>query len=269
MTQSASIVSPGDLAGMPGRLDRPNWIQSIELDEALDSDGESAGSSCRRLCRIRIRHSLFCLHCATGFANFCRNRRPGYGLISEFVRTIMRSSNGSRRVSLHSDLLKQAHRLARHEPRRPRQASLRRAVSTAYYALFHLLADAASREIVSGQNQTVLRSSIGRALNHTETKKACLAVANWNPRNPPPPLVTMIPQGPGNHVRNIGSAFVELQQARHEADYDLLRRFSRSDMLALLTLAGAAFASLASLNRTNPERRVFLLALVFHGRWRR
>lgn len=42
MTQSASIVSPGDLARMLGRLERPNWIQSIELDEALDSDGELA-----------------------------------------------------------------------------------------------------------------------------------------------------------------------------------------------------------------------------------
>lgn len=172
-------------------------------------------------------------------------------------------------MSLHSDLLKQAHRLARHEPRRPGQASLRRAVSTAYYALFHLLVDAGGREIVSGQTQAVLRSSICRALNHSDMKKACLAVANWNPNNPQRPLATMISQGPGTDVRNIGSAFVELQQAWHEADYDLLRRFSRSDVLALLTLADDAFASLASLNRVNPERRVFLLALVFHGRWNR
>jgi len=36
-------------------------------------------------------------------------------------------------------LLEQAHHLAKRERNRPRQASLRRAVSTAYYALFHLL----------------------------------------------------------------------------------------------------------------------------------
>ena len=37
------------------------------------------------------------------------------------------------------DLLEQAKHLANREKKRPRQASLRRAVSTAYYALFHLL----------------------------------------------------------------------------------------------------------------------------------
>src|SRR5467141_3575239 len=37
------------------------------------------------------------------------------------------------------DLLEQARHLANRERKNPRQASLRRAVSTAYYALFHLL----------------------------------------------------------------------------------------------------------------------------------
>lgn len=67
-------------------------------------------------------------------------------------------------MSLHRDLLNQARQLATHEPRRPRQASLRRAVSAAYYALFHLLVDAASREIVAGQGRDVLRQQVGRAL---------------------------------------------------------------------------------------------------------
>ena len=38
-----------------------------------------------------------------------------------------------------NDLLEQARHLANREPKRPKQASLRRAVSTAYYAIFHLL----------------------------------------------------------------------------------------------------------------------------------
>jgi uncharacterized protein (UPF0332 family) len=38
-----------------------------------------------------------------------------------------------------ADLLEQAKHLANREKKRPRQASLRRAVSTVYYALFHLL----------------------------------------------------------------------------------------------------------------------------------
>lgn len=53
-------------------------------------------------------------------------------------------------MSLHGDLLAQARSLLRREPRRPKQASLRRAVSTAYYALFHLLIHEATRMLVSG-----------------------------------------------------------------------------------------------------------------------
>jgi len=41
------------------------------------------------------------------------------------------------------DLLKQAYHLASKERKNPKQASLRRAVSTAYHALVHLLIDEA------------------------------------------------------------------------------------------------------------------------------
>ncbi len=46
-------------------------------------------------------------------------------------------------MPLAQDLLEQARHLANREPKRPKQASLRRAVSRAYYALFHLLTAAA------------------------------------------------------------------------------------------------------------------------------
>jgi len=46
-------------------------------------------------------------------------------------------------MSFADDLLEQSYDLAHKEPANPKQASLRRAVSTAYYALFHLLIDEA------------------------------------------------------------------------------------------------------------------------------
>ena len=42
-------------------------------------------------------------------------------------------------MRLPEGLLEQAQHLVKREPKRPKQASLRRAISTAYYALFHLL----------------------------------------------------------------------------------------------------------------------------------
>ena len=56
-------------------------------------------------------------------------------------------------MSLPRDLLAQATLLATKEPRRPRQASLRRSVSASHYALFHLLVDTAARRLVSGNDR--------------------------------------------------------------------------------------------------------------------
>jgi hypothetical protein len=146
---------------------------------------------------------------------------------------------------------------------------LRRATSTAYYALFHLLVDAVSREVVSGQGQETLRQQVSRALSHADMKKACQAFARWNLGSPSRPLVELLPHGPDPRVVTVADAFIDLQQARHDADYDLSSRFSRTDVLTQYELAETAFREFQSMYKSDPQRRVFLMALVFHGRWKR
>ena len=82
-------------------------------------------------------------------------------------------------MSLARDLLAQAQMLATREPKKPRQASLRRAVSSAYYALFHQLVDAASRQLVSGSDNTRLRHRVSRSFRHNEMKNTCKDFAQW------------------------------------------------------------------------------------------
>jgi hypothetical protein len=53
-------------------------------------------------------------------------------------------------MTLPHTLLAQAGLLATKERLRPKQASLRRVISTAYYALFHFLVDKSCRFLVSG-----------------------------------------------------------------------------------------------------------------------
>ncbi|MGO9228583.1 MAG: hypothetical protein ACLQKA_05140, partial [Bryobacteraceae bacterium] len=60
------------------------------------------------------------------------------------------------------DLLEQSRHLAQRERKRPRQASLSRAISTAYYALFHLLTTAS----VSNWNIIRQRPALARAFEH-------------------------------------------------------------------------------------------------------
>lgn len=75
---------------------------------------------------------------------------------------------------MHEDLLEQAVRLAELDATRPKQANLRRAISSTYYALFHLLVDEACRVQVGAQhNQAPFRRVLGRAFVHTVMKEAC------------------------------------------------------------------------------------------------
>lgn len=73
--------------------------------------------------------------------------------------------------SLHRDLLEQAGHLARKEPKKPRQASLRRAVSTAYYALFHLLIAEATVLLLTKTKNKALRHALARAFRHNTMKR--------------------------------------------------------------------------------------------------
>src|SRR5436305_1257953 len=88
-------------------------------------------------------------------------------------------------MSLHGDLLEQAERLATIDARRPKQASLRRAVSASYYPLFHLLSSEASALYAA---EFGLAARINRTLSHGEMKKASSMIANDKlPRGVQPP----------------------------------------------------------------------------------
>ena len=109
-------------------------------------------------------------------------------------------------------------------PGRPRQAVLRRAVSSAYYALFHLLVDEATRRIgLTGEAAKEHRRAIARGFSHTEMKRASAAFSSGNP-HPALGNVT-IP----DDLETVATAFVELQEDRHEADYNVNRQFRKTE----------------------------------------
>jgi hypothetical protein len=83
-------------------------------------------------------------------------------------------------LALSDDLIVTARRLARANPNRPRQADLRRAVSTAYYAVFHALArQCADRFVGTGHNRSrPAWQQVYRALDHGFAKNACFQAAN-------------------------------------------------------------------------------------------
>ncbi len=64
----------------------------------------------------------------------------------------------------------------------------------------------------------------------------------------------------------MAAAFVDLQEARHGADYDLSKRLSRTDALTLVDLADR---SMTSWPRGDPSATCLLLALHSGARMKR
>jgi uncharacterized protein (UPF0332 family) len=135
---------------------------------------------------------------------------------------------------VHKDLLDQAIRLAKLDAMKPKQANLRRAISSAYYAMFHLLVDEACRVQIGAQhNQTPFRQVLGRAFAHGVMKEACKSFGGGTLKKGVTrglPAAFTIPA----EIKDLASNFVELQDERHLADYDLTERFNRSEVLALI-----------------------------------
>ena len=162
-------------------------------------------------------------------------------------------------MSLQSDLLEQAKHLAKKEPRRPKQASLRRAVSAAYYAIFHLLVGEATQRFVTGSDRDRLRQCLGRAFSHVDMKSASTGFAKANVSN------KVLPALRGHslqvELKEVATAFVELQEARHAADYDTARRFTRQEANDIVQQAERAFSHWNTVRGTLPGD-VYLVSLL-------
>ena len=171
-------------------------------------------------------------------------------------------------ADLHDDLMDLAQDLATRERGKPKQASLRRAVSSAYYALFHRLTFDAARFLVATSykkpHRKELQVAVRRAFDHAQMKQVARSFGAGAPVRP---WRALLPNGRVSpELQRVGQTFVSLQERRHSADYDAGASFARADTLALVARLRRAFADLDRV--PDAERDVFLTALAFHGRAR-
>ncbi len=165
------------------------------------------------------------------------------------------------------DLLEQARHLAGRDKTRPRQASLRRAVSTSYYSLFHLLCeDAAGTFVGKGVKDAAIRQLMMRAFIHTQMREGCLDVQKQNPSPVLQPFFVLLDPLRSPELQRLAQAFVRLQLQRHRADYDLQGSFTRVEVTPLLDLAEQARDDWNTLKTDQPElARFFSLLLLLRG----
>jgi len=166
-------------------------------------------------------------------------------------------------MSFPQDLLEQANHLANREKKRPKQASLRRSISTSYYALFHLLTTDATA-IVGADMTLAARQVMVRWFKHGDMKRVCnffsTAKAHTN-KDAPRQLASMLGPSVSADLQSVASAFIKLQEARHEADYNLAKTWNRLTAQQHVDVARGAFEAWAKLKKSH-EANVFAIALI-------
>ena len=151
-------------------------------------------------------------------------------------------------MSFADDLREQAKHLLNKDGNAPKQASLHRAISTAYYALFHLLID----DAVGKWGVEHQRSTLARTFEHGSMAKVCEeSVKRFCIAHQP---VALAP------LKDVAQTFSELQQKRHIADYDSSTVWTKANAETWVEQADTAFKNWRSV-QSLPQAQDFLLYL--------
>ncbi len=147
------------------------------------------------------------------------------------------------------------------------EIEVRRAISAAYYGLFHSLAEDGAVQAVSSEHP-FLRARVQRAFDHGQMKRVCIAVRDWKPASSQSAWPSLFDDEPHPHLRFVAASFVELQEARHLADYDCSREIPWTEGARFVGMASTARRQWREL-RENRDAAVFMTALLLDTRLNR
>lgn len=149
-----------------------------------------------------------------------------------------------------NELLQFAQEIASLYPNEAHQPSLRRALPSGYYALFHLLIS----DAVANCSGPHFRATLARVFDHGPMKQACdkkLSELNdfFNQRPP---------EGPERvskyHLYTVAETFSQAQHNRNDADYNLVREWQPMQVSLLLEGIADAFKSWAVIRHESLAR---------------
>lgn len=129
------------------------------------------------------------------------------------------------------------------------ETRLRRAVSTAYYALFHCLSENCA-DLLAGRMKDKRRNEewlrVYRSLNHRKARNRCRNQASF----------AQLPQP----ITDFAEQFVELQRLRHEADYNPAASFEPARVMQNINDSEARIRAFNAVPAA--ARRAFVLYLL-------
>jgi hypothetical protein len=137
-------------------------------------------------------------------------------------------------MAYHDDLIQHAIFLSElNLPHEPKQVDLRRAVSAAYYGVFHML----TTEAAQNWKHPTQRDRFARLFDHGRMKTCSSRVSSRAlPVDP-----SEVPAA--TELRFVADSFVKLQHARHAADYDNSKVWSRTQVWEVIAEAQDAIAA--------------------------
>jgi uncharacterized protein (UPF0332 family) len=162
------------------------------------------------------------------------------------------------------ELLEQAERLsASTTSGRPTQADLKRAISAAYYAVFHFILASLADEIVGSTKRNQARYAlVYRSIDHRGLRDLCEKIVK--PRFPEKYLAYLPKGGLGPNIIDFAGAALELQEKRHSADYDPSFGVTTLDASTAIALARRAIERFGKASAV--RKKAFLTLLVFPPR---
>lgn len=160
--------------------------------------------------------------------------------------------------TLPDELMEQARVLLAQQPN---QANVRRAISAAYYALFHLLV----RSGAAKWNEPDHHARLSRIFEHNRMREASVAMIRKIRFELNSGDVNLAEKLTQTNLFVVVEAFVELQQFRLQADYDLSKPIERSDAADYVQQAEDAFAAWNSI-ASERLAQDYLFSLLFKER---
>jgi hypothetical protein len=139
---------------------------------------------------------------------------------------------------------------------------MRRAVSASYYALFHHLTESTVNQIAPVV-RTKTAARIHRWFDHVEMKRICSEFASPTLNKP---LKDLLDTGVSQDMQTVAVNFIRLQEARHNADYDLDYQLSWGQARDFVE---SAVSAIGAWERTeySEERTIFSLSLLLWKNW--
>jgi uncharacterized protein (UPF0332 family) len=181
-------------------------------------------------------------------------------------------------MSLHNDLLDLADEICELSSTKPKEAGLRRAVSTAYYAVFHSIIDFGLKTMFGTSVSITYYNLYGRSVEHTTLLKICKNIADLDSailkHQDKSPQTIFVPTEKLERIyglfpiislelSTLARNVPILQEDRHKADYDYSYKLKKTDVKGSIQTARESVKAIESLRRSDSVQFVvFFLQLI-------